>query len=345
MTFILHGLNADLKDYMRSNPLYKQDQFLPIIATDIFMGEVTPGKTVNKVYKCVIDQAIEVTTVDPNIRSDSLNFWNTCLKQIKTTKIVSFALTLLGISSVVPISLFLGGNVAIGASIVALMMTISGIALSILCKIRESEAEKQFKAWENPIHHCQNQRLNIAKFGLKYILDNKLNGKFIHSREYSLLWWNELNRMMLSCASLNKCEIDAKVVLIKQFFDHNPLNEDAMIHTFKEAKPPRVIEGVKNVFDQLKKAYEDHIIQFKQSDKLNAEICRFAEDIQDLAYDFITLNEALKEEIKGEVVYKVPPKDNSSKCEYLFDLRSEDAHGKTQTQIDPLFSSILSYRG
>jgi hypothetical protein len=257
INFLGCGAQGNQTTYRRDS--YKPDTVQSIGTSHSYKGntviQVPQSKTVKEV---VIDQAVKVTTVADQVRSDAQELWSGlrtgCLSTFSFTLIVAIgggvAATLVGVF--MPIL----WPVALAVGIVALI--ILGFSIWNLC--RGIEAKGELNEWEDPLPDFQQKRREIEQKGFYPAYSSNYLGKYVSQEELGKLWfvsmdkWNENYENDLKFDHL-------KVSNNREFMEQCPLKKGAMDYTFgistkDDTEEMALLRGLSSKYGALKGQYD-----------------------------------------------------------------------------------------
>lgn len=189
----------------RQSPQYPQDQIRPLeFASDKMEGEVRKTALTGRTLTRVVDNTIEVTTVDQKTReavqSQLSDIEHGALQEISRQnrkKWVASGISVLGgatvlVSTLFPPTLFVE---TLAVAIIGFSATIGGGTIAYQAANIESEAscdQKRVTAmkkdWEDPIKYVIDDRKKAKEQGFSYAFAKDLKGKSLHADEVRKLW-------------------------------------------------------------------------------------------------------------------------------------------------------------
>lgn len=197
--------------FNRNNPQYPKDQVQLLKPTYQYLGEIKDLQSKQfGLYKCTIDGAIIIKSVDSDTRQAALKYFNSQAtlaskeQQVRAsgrTKGITATLLGGGCLAAAPFIPLLGVAILTGGMGVAAAAT--GIdlwrrsqqALSGL-NINMNALQTEREQWNDPAESIIKQRRRVGQEGFQYVFNNNLKNTIVHPDEVSDLWIRDVNKMM-----------------------------------------------------------------------------------------------------------------------------------------------------
>ncbi len=258
--YLREGVSVANNFHNRFNSTYQQDQAIAIHASHQYKGTVTHSEQKAQVSKRVLDQAVEVLTVTDDIRNPQLQFWTQRSVQSLRVGVSGLVVATSGVAGVAAAKTCLVGTAAVAGPVAAGAVVILGIALAILGFYRKSQANEQFEAWKDPLATYQAQRQRSGTLGFSYVFSHHLKNTIVHPEECRQLWneWSDYLMPLYQDIQVGKANSAETVKRVKDFFESNPLDADAMEYAFANLAPaPQNIQDLAKFYQEMKLAYSD----------------------------------------------------------------------------------------